>query len=354
VTGADRPAVPGSRPDDEQRVRARLTRLARAVPPADAAGTTDRVLAVDRHRRLRALRWAAAAVAVLVLGTAATLARPADVDAVALPVTDRPGPPPLALYDSPPRGSLADDPDFLAGVAALPWSPPPSGSGFTRSFDPGTPRVVYAADVPGGHRWAVVVASYEQQWLVDWFTGPAGAEPGELIEATAPTTFPPGEPVALLDVSAEIGPLVVLADPGVTAAWSATLDRGPDGGLQRSFDPLRDVAGVPAALVRTPVTDDPLRGGELRVTRDGVESDALTLLTTGVPPWARAELGLDRPDPADVAGCLTANGFTVEAAPPSAGFYYLDPQAGDATSDEQAERDRLSKGCFSGTGIGQD
>jgi hypothetical protein len=337
-------------------VRARLTRLAAQSAPPDGGHTADRVLAVNRHRRLRALRWAAAGAAVLVLGTAATLARPADVDAVALPApaTARAGPPPPAVYEQPPRGSLADDPDLLAAVAALPWSPPPSGSGFTRSSDPGTPRVVYAADVPGGHRWAVVVASYDQQWLVDWFTGPAGAAPGELTEATAPTTFPPGEPVALLDVSAETGPLVVLGDPGVTAAWSATLDRAPDGGLERTFTPLPEIAGVPTALVRTPVTDDPVTGGQLRVTRDGVDSDGVTLLTTGVPPWARVELGLEPPDQADVAACLTANGFTVKAAPPSAGIYVDDPRTGDLTSDQQAERDRLSRDCFTGTGTGQD
>ena len=286
------------------------------------------------------------------LGTAAVLARPADVDALALPATAtaRPGPTPPAVYTQPPRGSLAGDADFLAAVAALPWSPPPSGSGFTRSFDPGTPRVVYAADVPGGHRWAVVMASYDQQWLVNWFTGPTGAAPGELTEATAPTSFPPTEPVALLDVSADLGPLVVLTDPGATAAWAATLDRTPEGTLERPFTPVREIGGVPAALVRTPLTDDPVTGGLLMVGRDGVESDALTLLTTGVPPWARTELGLDPPDRADVERCLTANGFTVQAAPPSAGFYHLDPRAGDLSSAEQAERDRLSKACFTGTG----
>ena len=143
-------------------VRARLTELAARASRTDGADTLDRALAADRQQRLRGLRWAAAAAAVLVLGGAATLARPADVDPASqvAPASSRPGPAPPAIYTDPPRGSLADDPAFLAAVAALPWSPPPSGSGFARPFDPATRRVVYAADVPGGQRWAVVMASY--------------------------------------------------------------------------------------------------------------------------------------------------------------------------------------------------
>ena len=90
------------------------------------------------------------------------------------------------------------------------------------------------------------------------------------------------------------------------------------------------------------------RGGHQ--VRNGVDEQVRAVLTTGTPPWARTDVGTGRPDPADIAACLGANGFTVQAAPPSAGVYYEDPRTGDLTSVEQAARDRASEGCFLGAG----
>ena len=332
--------------DAHQDVRARLSRLARRPRRPDGGSTAERVLAVNRARRLRAGRWAAAVAAVVVLGATAPLARPVDPVVQAAPATSRPGPPPPALYELPARGSLADEPEFLAAVAELPWSPPPSGSGFSRPFDPDTRRVVYAADVPGGHRWAVVMAGHGPQWVLNWFTGPRGAEPGELTEATPPTVFSPSEPLALMDVSADTGPLVLLGEPGATAEYSATLDRAPDGSLVRDFLSLREVAGVPAALVRTPLTSDPATSARLYLRRDGVDVQVQQVLTTGTPPWVRTDQEPRPLDPAAVEACLAAIGFTVQAAPPRDGFYYEDPRTGDLSSVEQAARDRASEECF--------
>ncbi|NEK93061.1 hypothetical protein GCU67_02570 [Modestobacter muralis] len=334
--------------DVRQDVRARLTRLAgHALPPADGS-TLDRVLDMNRSRRLRAVRWVAAVVAVLVLGTAATLARPDAAPAVqAAPVT-RAGSPPPAAYDQPPRGSLAGDAALLAELAALPWSPPPSGSGYARPFDPATRRVVYAADVPGGHRWAVVMASNGPQWVLNWFAGPSGAAPAELTEAFGPVQVSADEPVALMDVSADTGPLVVLTDPGVAAEYSATLDRAPDGTLVRTAVTLPEVDGVPLGLVRAPVAYGPDTSPELYVRRDGVRTPVESFLMTGTPPWTRTQYPTRPPDPAEVAECLVANGFTVEAAPPSAGVYFEDPRTGDLSSTEQADRERASEDCFIG------
>ena len=337
----------GGTPHAQQDVRARLTRLAQRAPRPDGDGTAERVLAVNRGRRLRAGRWVAAAVAVVVLGSAATLARPDDgVPAGQAAATTPSGPPPPAIYEQPPRGSLADDPEFLAAVAALPWSPAPSGSGYSRPFDGDSRRVVYAADVPGGHRWAVVMASYGTQWVVNWFAGPRGAAPADLSEAYGPTGYARALPLALMDVSAETGPLVVLADPGVGAEYSATLDRAPDGSLVRDFTELREVDGALVGLVRTPVAFGPDTSPELFQVRNGVRTPLGFTLTTGVPPWTPTEYPDSPPDPAAVSECLTTAGFEVEAAPPSAGVYYSDPRTGELSSAEQAERDRASEACF--------
>jgi hypothetical protein len=329
---------------DREQVGARLTRLARHAPTRDGMDLAGRAIAVAHHRRLRAVRWVGAVLAVLVLVAAATLVRPEAGPAVqAAQVTRPPGP---AVYERPPRGSLAGDAELLAAITALPWSPVPSGSGSSPFSDPSTRRVLFAADVPGGHRWAVVMASYGPQWVVNWFTGPSGADPSQLTEATAPTVWSPSEPLALLDVSADFGPLVLLTAPGATAEWSATLDRAPDRSLSREFVPLHEEDGVLVRLVRTPVTWDPTTDGELFQLREGVRSEVQSFLTTGTPPWMRTDPGPARPDTAEVAACLSANGFTVEAAPPSAGVYYADPRTGDLSSVEQAERDRASEDCF--------
>ena len=332
-------------PSHGQDVRARLTRVAQHAPLPDGDATTVRVLTVNRRRRLHAGRWVAAAVAVLVLGAAATLAPPADPVARA-PVTAAQVPPPPALYDQAPRGSLADDPQFLTGVAALPWSPLPTSIGSHRLLDPGSTRVVYAADVPGGRRWAVVLARSGALWLVDWFAGPAGAGPEQLTEASPPALFSLSEPLALLDLSADTGPLVVLAAEGAEVEYSATLDRGDDGTLGREFQPLRPVDGVPLGLVTTPITYDPQTSAIIDLVQDGVRHEVHQVLATGTPPWARADADPGRPDPAAAAACLTAAGFVVQAAPPSAGLYYQDPRSGQLSSLEQADRDRTSRDCL--------
>jgi hypothetical protein len=349
VTDAPTARAGADGPAGHQDVRAGLTRLAQRAPLPAGDGTAQRVLEVNRGRRVRALRWAAAAGAVVVLGTAATLARPADaVPAVQAAATAPSGPRPPAVYEQPPRGSLADDPEFLAAVAALPWSSASGGSEPSRPADAESRRVVYAADVPGGHRWAVVMARSGSQWVINWFAGPRGAAPAELSEAYGPTGYARGLPLALMDVSAETGPLVVLADPGVGAEYSATLDRAPDRSLRREFTELREVDGALVGLVRTPVAFGPDTAAELVQLRNGVRTPVGIILNTGTPPWTPTDFPETPPDPTAVAECLTAAGFTVQAAPPSAGVYFEDPRTGALSSAEEAERDRASEACYLG------
>jgi len=333
--------------DGQHELRTRLTRLAQHAAPLGGTGTAERAVAVAARRRQRTGRWAAGALAVVLLVTGAALTRPDPVVAAAQPgstATARPTTTPPDLYLQPPRGSLAGDPAFLAAVAALPWTGLDPENGLSRRIDADSRRVVYAADVPGGHRWAVVLASYGAQWVLNWFTGPRGAEPGQLSEAYGPTVFyPSAQPIALMDVSGTTGPVLVLGEPGGTAEYSPSLDRAPDGTLGRTFTPLPVVDGVPLGLVTLPVT---WGAGELYEVRDGERSQIDDWLTTGNPPWARTDLDVGAPDGEVLAACLTAQGFTVQAAPPSAGVYFDDPRAGDLSSAEQAVRDQQSDDCF--------
>jgi hypothetical protein len=345
-------------------VAARLRQLAAHGHVEDrGTGTAELAVALDRRRRQRVGRGTAAVVAVLVLGAAATLARPADVTPAAAPelpadVTSagaapdavvRATPParttaaPPALYEQPARGSLAGDAGFLAGVAALPWSAPMDpNTGNTWEIEPDSRRVVYAADVPGGHRWAVVLARWRQQWAANWFAGPAGASPAELTEADAPTTFSPTEPLALMDVSAPTAPLLVLTGPGVTAEWSSSLDRAADGSLVRDFDPLPVVDGAMLGEVATPVG---WNAGELFGVQEGIRSQVYVLRFTGTAAWDSVYASSGPPDDALFAACLSAHGFSVQDPPETSGVSWSDPREQQLTSVEAAARLQEAMAC---------
>ncbi|GAB4079597.1 hypothetical protein GCU67_02575 [Modestobacter muralis] len=340
-----------------QDVAARLQQLAIRVPttavdgPADTAG---RAVEVNRHRRQRAVRWVAGAVAVVVLGTATTLARP-DVPPVAAaapaaPPSTRPPAPPPAVYEQPPRGSLADDPGFLAEVAALSWSPAlDQTTGTSTQIEPDTRRVVYAADVPNGHRWALVMARTRQSWAVNWFTGPDGADAADLTEASYPTLWSPTEPLALMDVSADTAPIMVFGDPGATYEYSPSLDRAPDGSLVRDFQPLPTVDGVPLGLVPTPVV---WSAGELRAAAGG--TDAIWDIRYSSPaPWERWYGGAGGPpDMAVLVPCLTALGYTVDVGPGEGQFGYSETGTPDRTSAEEAVHEQATAECHTAASSG--
>ena len=338
MTGPDA-TEPGA-PD----VAARLRQLAARVP--GSGDTAGRALAVNRHRRSRAVRWVATAVAVVVLGTAATLARPEEVVAAAQPApsTTRAGAPPPEVYEQPPRGSLADDAGLLAQAAALPWSGVMDpNSGVLYQAEPDTHRVVYAADVPGGHRWVVVMARWRQQWAVNWFSGPRGADPAELVEAYAPVPWSGLGPLALMDASDALGPLLVLAQPGVSAEYSPSRDRAPDGRLVRDFHPLPVVDGALLGMVATPVTWD---AGELYQVRGPSRSQVFDVFYTGDAPWNSWYAGIgEPPDEAVLAECLTALGLEVHDGPGDQDMSYTDTGREDLTSAESAARDEAAAGC---------
>ena len=352
---------------DGERIAAQLHRLVHQVGSADGgaaptpADLAGRAVALARRRRQRDLRWAAAALAVVLLGTGASLTRPADVPSTAPASTQEsrasaresaPESAPAAverrsappdLYLRPARGSLAGDRELLTELAERRWSAVSTDSGATQVIEPDTRRVVYAADVPGGHRWAVALARYDDEWAVNWFTGPAGAEPEQMREAYVPITFHPEEPLALMDVSAATGPLLVLTGTDRTVEYSPSLDRAADGSLGRTFTPLPMVDGVPLGVVTTPVT----WGAEQVVEGQGATRRQVGLvLTTGTPPWVRTDIGSGPFDQVEFATCLTEFGFWVDQDPDGVVFSYSDPQPEQLSSAEQAVRDRLVDECI--------
>ena len=329
-------------------VAVRLDEVAgRAEPAPD---TADRAVALDRARRRRVLQWAAAALVVVLLAAGAGLSRsvvtePADSTATAARGVY---PRPPMLYTTPVRGSLADDEGFLAEMAGRDWSSPYGDDGAELTPYPTTRRVVYAADVPGGSRWVVVLGRNGVQWLVAWFTGPRDASPDEMTLALPASPFLGSEPLVLMDVSGTTGPVVVLAEPGDGAEYAPGLDRAPDGQLVRDFDPLPMTDGVPVGLVTMPVT---WNAAQLFVLHDGERFLTGIQLVTGTPPWAMVSWGPNPPDDAVLAACLTEAGFVVAGDPlrgdvADVGVSWSDPVSGQLTSAEQAVRDRLVDGCY--------
>jgi hypothetical protein len=329
--------------DVAQAVAARLQQLAGHARPAD--DTTARAVAASRDRQ-RVVRWAAGALVVVLLLGGASLARtavaePASQQVLSAPRRD-PVPPPV--YDLPVRGSLDGDADFLAAMAERTWSIPLGYTGGTLDPEPGTSRVVFAGDVPGGHRWAVVLARSGVQWMLAWFAGPRGADPGQMVPAVEPMPFLGSQPIALMDVSEVTGPLVVLGEPGQAVEYSASLDRAPDGQLVRDFRPLPVVDGVPMGEVTMPIT---WGAEELRVVEDGSRRIVSAVLSTGAPHWGQPmTYGPGPVDDTVLSACLTAAGFDVRVTAGGQGVSWADPSSGRRSSAEQAVVDRQIDECY--------
>ncbi|MGY1857098.1 hypothetical protein [Modestobacter sp. SYSU DS0290] len=190
------------------------------------------------------------------------------------------------------RGSLAEDPAFLAALRELPWTyqqwRSPDGTGFTidpqpqpaedwtsvtvdlaAAYRPDQREVLFAGDVPGG-RWALVALRAAGGDTVAWFTGPAGAGADEMSISGTPQTRVGDEPLAHVDLRDPQRSLVVVTAPGdqVQVSDRAVLDA--DGTVRRSFEPVadedRDGVVVTALESSTrfgvPASVRVLRGGE--------------------------------------------------------------------------------------------
>ncbi len=281
---------PGVAAGDDLDVRDALRRLAAQAGPPRGVDTADAAIAAARQRRRT--------VAVRA-GSAAALAVVAAVLATVVPaVLPDPGPPPetaavdgtdgadRGLADLPVRGSLAGDEDFVAGVAALDWSAPLGLNGAELTPEESTRRVLFAGDLPGGRRWALVVGEDEGQGLFTWFGGPAGAAPSDLTALAPPERFARRSTVSLLDTTGAAPLLVVVAPPGDRARYSPGTIRFGDGAVGRVWTELPVVDGVLVAEVEMPVYP----GAEVvELARDGLRPTQLEFLPrtdgSAAPDW---------------------------------------------------------------------
>jgi hypothetical protein len=256
--------------DVENDLRAHLhSRPAPRAPEGMVEST--RALHRRRRRHQAAVTGACLAVALLfggvpVLRAALPLPGRSDVATPGIPSTD----PLPSLFDLPVRGPLADDPGWLTAVSALDW----------RSDRPGpvpdTRQVAWAGDV-GGERVAMLLGRNDTQApLLVWFTGPAGAAPEQMTQATPVTEIAERRPQGLLDVpvvGADTGVLVVVGRPGdgfeLTTGTAVSID-GEETPAVRPL-PAEDSVGV-AAL------DSPVgwgAGHAVQVVRNGQDGETV-------------------------------------------------------------------------------
>ncbi len=317
-----------------------LDDLARARTASAAAAGADPGWSGLRPQleRRRRRRWttAAAACAVVVVAVAAlwggvgSRTEPAAAGPTAR--AER-----VDLATLPTRGSLADDEAFLEGLRGLPWAGA-ALAGYPAPVEtvPGTRRVLFAGDVPGG-RWALVVGRPELVVSPDqppgpaplvlpgdhymaWFTGPPGAEAEEMTLASYPYGLAPEVVPALLDP--RTGTLVVVTAPGDSVEVSPGVQIDTDGEDSRRWAGVETSDGV--AVAQVPPVGVPWNWSvAFRVLRDGRAT--LTSSPTGVlvpldQPIPRLDVDLPGPAPeearlaADLAGLavLSATGVPAE------------------------------------------
>ncbi|MGY1803330.1 hypothetical protein ACI78T_08615 [Blastococcus sp. SYSU D00922] len=223
-----------------------------APPPADLAQRTR-----ERYRAQRRSRAALAAggLVALVVFVGVPVVASTLADAPRAEVAGTSGrtfvpSAPTGLYALPTRGSLADDEEWLSGVAALAWDPviPEGYPADLEVPDPpmDTRRVAYAGDVTSG-RVALVLGMVDNTVAYSWFTGPAGAAADEMALATFPSTTGPDGVLALRDApdpSAETVTLVVVAEDGDSVEVRLTPVVEADGTVRSDSLPMDVVDGV--------------------------------------------------------------------------------------------------------------
>ena len=284
-------------------------------PPPDLHRTT--VAGYRRWRRRRTVAVAAGLAAVLALGGVTIASGLLEGEDAGTDVAVGPTVRDLGIYEVPTRGSLAGDESFVEGVRSVEWSAPMGWVGAWPAPEEADRRVLFAGEVPGGSRWALVMGRVGFQLLYVWFTGPAGAPGASLQPAAPPGRGGPDEPMTLMDGRGPAATLVVVGLPGDEVAFS------PDGS---AWEPVPTDDGVASGLVTPPVS---LAEAELRITREGgdvVHRSALAYLRpTGpyLPPGAGPGPAED-PDGRQygerMRDCLLSGGWVVTPAAGGAAF----------------------------------
>jgi DNA-directed RNA polymerase specialized sigma24 family protein len=304
-----RAAVPPSE-DVEDLLRENFEFRADQVPPPapDLLGTT--VAGYRRASRRRTAAVAATIAAVLSIGGVALGSGLLDGGDGRSGVAAAPADQDLGVYEVPTRGSLAGDETFVAGVRSIDWSAPMGWEGAWLEPEEADRRVLFAGEVPGGNRWALVMGRVGFQLLYLWFTGPADASGATLQPAAPPGRGGPEEPMTLMDQERPAATLVVVGLPGDEVSFS------PDGS---AWQPIPTDDGVAVGQVAPP---DSLAEAELRITRAGgdvVHRSALSYFLPGgyVPPGAGPGPAGDRDGRRygdRMRECLLVDGWVVTAA----------------------------------------
>ncbi|GAA4730153.1 hypothetical protein GCM10023328_06220 [Modestobacter marinus] len=250
------------------------THLATRPVPRAPEGLAERTRV--RHRRQRRQQAAVVGVGLavlLVFGSVPVLRGllpEVGSSDTAAPSSSTPLP---SLYDLPTRGTLADDEDWLAGVAALDWGSDDPAYAPTPPTE--SHRVAFAGDTATG-RVALVLGQEDAQLSSVWFTGPAGARPEEMTPATQPQETFPDQPQLLLDVTdpaASRGVLIAVSRPGDEFAHTAGSSVAADGSVTTEFASVEAADGV--ATVDVPAPTGWLFGQQVQVVRDGVTAYTL-------------------------------------------------------------------------------
>jgi hypothetical protein len=301
----------GGAEDAAGRLEDHFAARADRVPPPHRDLAAAVVADHRRDRRRRRAVLAAAVAAVFALGGVAVGSRLLEVDPSRPEGPETRTEPDLGIYEVPTRGSLADDETFVGGVRAIDWSAPIGWEGPWLEPGEADRRVLFAGEVPGGQRWALVMGRVGFQLLYVWFTGPPDADGSALQPAAPPGRGGPDEPMTLMDESRPAATLVVVGLPGDEVAFS------PDGS---TWEPVPTGDGVAVGLVTPPAS---LAEAELRITRDGgdvVHRSALAQLRPSgsyVPPGAGpgpAEDPEGRQYGERMRDCLLSVGWVVTAA----------------------------------------
>ncbi|MGY1702343.1 hypothetical protein [Geodermatophilus sp. SYSU D00766] len=300
---------------DDHDVRDALARLAAEAAAPRGVDTADAVIALSRRQRRARATWAGVAVLLAVLAGVVPAVLP---DAGPVPGQAAEGPPVQAapvLPDLPTRGSLAGDAAFVAGVAALEWSAPLGADGAALNPPAGSRQVLFAGDLPGGRRWALVVGADQGQGVAAWFGGPAGATPAELTVLAPPERFTEDAVVSLLDTTGPVPVLAVVGEPGDRARYSPGTVRLPDRSIGHVWTDLTGSEGALVAAVAAPPvagaeTVEIVRGGSFPTVLRGI---TLTYESSRYAAWELGEAVFTDPAVREaLAACLAPQGITVE------------------------------------------
>lgn len=247
--------------DLEARLRRDLRARQDDAPPAPV-DLADRVRRRHRReRRTQALTLVATAAVIAVVAGASNLLSAPPTPRTA-DTAETPGAAEPTILERPTRGSLAGDEAWLAVVRRLDWQVPAELAGEVPEPPSNERHVAFAGDVPGS-RVALVVGQEDGRTGAVWFTGPTGAEAGDMVPVNLPEPAGSDERFALVQTEgpfARDGVLTVVTAPGESVDLTTPPEVAADGTETRPRIELPVVDGIVATRVEAAWT----MGRELR------------------------------------------------------------------------------------------